>query len=73
MAATKKTTAKKTTAKKPVAKKTTSTVKKAPVKKTTEVKTEAPSIYNTNVSILLAMAIESLILLLAYLIIMSHV
>ena len=47
--------------------------KKTTAKKTTEVKTEAPSIYNTNVSILLAMAIESLILLLAYLIIMSHV
>ena len=67
----KKTTTKKTTAK-PAAKKTT-TVKKTvsrPAAKKVE-KVEERTIYNTNVSILLAMAVESLILLLGYLIIMS--
>jgi len=66
--ATKKTTkpaAKKSTAKKTTAAKTT-TVKRAPKK-------EEHTIYNTNVSIILAMAIEALILLLGYLIIMSYV
>ena len=57
---------------KPATKKT-STVKKttkAPTKKVATKKVE-PSIYNTSVPILLAMAIEALILLLGYLIIMN--
>ena len=72
--ATKKSPAKKTATKgatKAPAKKTVNkTVKKAPVKKV--VKEVQPSnIYNTNVSILLAMAVEALILLLGYLIIIN--
>lgn len=66
----KKTTTKKTT--KPAAKKTTTakkTVSKPAVRRVEKV--EEKTIYNTNVSILLAMAVESLILLLGYLIIMS--
>lgn len=81
-----KATAKKTTTKsaaKPVAKKTTAkkVVKPAQKKSNTMVKKAEPKtsnskkktfdIYNTNVSILLAMAVEALILLLGYLIIMS--
>lgn len=83
--ATKKSTAKKTTTKsaaKPVAKKTTAkkVAKPATKKSTTVVEKVAPKtsnskkpidIYNTNVSVLLAMAIEALILLLAYEIIVS--
>lgn len=70
----------KSTAKKPVAKKTTKpAAKKVASKPVTEKKVETrvekkksmPDIYNTNVSILLAMAIEAMILLLGYLIIMS--
>ena len=81
---TKKAPAKKTSAtpaKKTTAKKTSTTVKKVPQKKATTKKVtkkaeskpvvEEKNIYNTNVSILLAMAIEALILLLGYLIIMS--
>lgn len=86
--ATKKSTAKKTTttksAAKPVAKKTTAKKATKPVTKktTTVVEKVAPKtsnskksidIYNTNVSILLAMAIEALILLLAYEIIVSAI
>ena len=84
--ATKKSTAKKTTttksATKPAAKKTTAkkATKPATKKTTTVVEKVAPKtsnskkpidIYNTNVSILLAMSIEALILLLAYEIIVS--
>lgn len=54
------------TAKKAVANKSTTAVQK-PVAK----KKSMADIYNTNVSILLAMAIEAMILLLGYLIIMS--
>lgn len=66
--AVKKTTAKKTT--KPAAKKSTTTVEKV-VSSSTTPKKKNTDIYNTNVSVLLAMAIEALILLLGYLIIMS--
>ena len=65
--ATKKSTSKtvkKTTAKKPAA-------KKEVVKKT--VKPVETNIYTANISILLGMAVEAIILLLAYLIIMSHI
>lgn len=59
---------------KPVAKKTTvKKVEKKPVNKTAvkKAKAENSSILSTNISIVLAMAIEALILLLGYLIIMS--
>lgn len=71
--ATKKAPAKKVTTKKtaakPVAKKTVAKATKRVEKKSPAA---APAnIYNTNVSVLLAMAIEALILLLGYLIIMN--
>ena len=65
--ATKKTT--KSTAKKTTVKRTTS----KPVAKKAPTKTVEHNVYNTHVSVLLAMAVEALILLLGYLIIMSHV
>lgn len=75
--ATKKTTksATKKSSAKPATKKA-STVKKPVAKKSTTKRVSKPvveekSILNTDVSILLAMAVESLILLLGYLIIMS--
>lgn len=64
----------KTVAKKPAAKKApVKTVAKKPatVVQKPVAKKSISDIYNTNVSILLAMAIEALILLLGYLIIMS--
>lgn len=78
---TSKSTAKKST--KPAVKKTTAKSTKPAVKKTTtkpavakevvkvESKKTMADIYNTNVSILLVMVIEAMILLLGYLIIMS--
>ncbi len=71
--ATKKTTksaTKKSTAK-PAAKKTSAAKKPVAKKTTTKRVVQEKSILNTDVSILLAMAVESLILLLGYLIIMS--
>lgn len=77
---TKKATAKKTT--KPAAKKTATTAKKVAKKPAAkpaakkeviqvETKKTIADIYNTNVSILLVMVVEAMILLLGYLIIMS--
>lgn len=77
---TKKTTAKKTTKK--AANKPTATAKKTVKKVATkpvarkevvqvETKKTIADIYNTNVSILLVMVVEAMILLLGYLIIMS--
>ena len=77
---TTKSTAKKTTAKPAAKKATTKTVAKKPATKApaknvaakpAAKKKNMADIYNTNVSILLAMAIEAMILLLGYLIIMS--
>lgn len=62
--------AKKTAAKKPASTRKP-VVKKEVVKKT--VKSTDSSIYTANISILLAMAIEAMILLLAYMIIMNHI
>lgn len=67
--AVKKTTAKKVA--KSATKKSTTVVEQAAPKKSSAKKTV--DIYNTNVSVLLAMAIEALILLLAYEIIMSAI
>ena len=71
---TKKVTTTKKTTTKPATKTVTKKVEAKPVVRTvskTSEKTNS-SIYNTNVSVLLAMAIEALILLLGYLIIINH-
>lgn len=75
-AAPKKTTAKAAPKKTTAAKKTTTTAKKAAPKAVKPVEKAAPKkqkndIYNSNVSILLAMAVEAVILLIAYLVVMS--